>query len=134
VVPAADSRLIHGHATILLVDDEPVLRRVCARLLAKLGYRVLEAPGGAEALELYRSKNRDIDLVLLDVIMPGLGGLETLARLRELHPEVRVLLCSGYGDKTGVELPPEVEFLPKPYTAEQLSQKVAAALSGGNPI
>jgi two-component system cell cycle sensor histidine kinase/response regulator CckA len=130
IFPAADPGLISGQATILLVDDEPVLRQVCARLLAKLGYRVLEAPGGEEALELYRSEARSIDLVLLDVIMPGLSGLETLDRLRELNPEVRVLLCSGYGDRAGGELPPEVGFLAKPYTLELLSQKVAAALKG----
>ena len=131
VLPIPDSHIVRGHATILVVDDEPVLRRVCARLLQKLGYQVLEAPSGEEALELFKQKGSEIDLVLLDLIMPGLSGLQTLERLRELDPGVRVLLSSGYGDKAGDKLPPELGFIAKPYTLKFLSQKVAAALQQG---
>jgi two-component system cell cycle sensor histidine kinase/response regulator CckA len=130
VLPAPDRRLIPGNATVLVVDDEPVLRRVCARLLNKLGYRALEAAGGEEALKLFRKQGPEIDLVLLDLIMPGLNGIQTLERLRELDPGVRVLLCSGYGDKAGENLPADVGFIAKPYTLEFLSQKMAAALEG----
>jgi two-component system cell cycle sensor histidine kinase/response regulator CckA len=130
VLPVSHHRLIPGHATVLVVDDEPVLRRVCARLLHKLGYRALEAAGGEEALKVYRKEGPKIDLVLLDLIMPGLNGIQTLERLREMDPGVRVLLCSGYGDKAGENLPAEVEFIAKPYTLEFLSQKVAAVLAG----
>ena len=128
VLPVPDRRLVLGHATILVVDDEPVLRRVCARLLSRLGYRVLEAPGGEEALELFKEKGPEIDLVLLDLIMPGLNGIQTLERLRQLDPIVRVLLCSGYSNRSGNRLPPDVGFIAKPYTLEFLSQKVATAL------
>jgi two-component system cell cycle sensor histidine kinase/response regulator CckA len=128
VLPIPERRTVRGNGTILVVDDEPVLRRVCARLLQKLGYQVLEAPGGEEALQLFKEKGPEIDLVLLDLIMPGLSGLKTLERLRELDPGVRVLLCSGYGDKAGDKLPPEEGFIAKPYSLELLSQKVAAAL------
>jgi two-component system cell cycle sensor histidine kinase/response regulator CckA len=130
VLPVPDHRLIPGHATVLVVDDEPVLRRVCARLLNKLGYQALEAAGGEEALRVYREQGPKIDLVLLDLIMPGLNGIQTLERLREMDPDVRVLLCSGYGDKAGENLSADVEFIAKPYTLEFLSQKVAAVLAG----
>jgi two-component system, cell cycle sensor histidine kinase and response regulator CckA len=128
VVSAPDSRFIPGNAAILVVDDEPVLRRVCARMLQKMGYRVLEASGGEEALKLFKEKLPEIDLILLDLIMPGLNGFQTLERLREMDPGARVLLCSGCGDKAGENLPAEVSFIAKPYTLELLSQKVAAAL------
>ncbi len=123
-----ESHLVEGEGTILVVDDEPVLLRVTARLLEKLGYRVLQAPSGEKALAIFKKRAPKIDLVLLDLIMPGLNGLNTLKHLRALDPKVRVLLLSGYEDRVGERLPPEVDFLSKPYSLELLSQKVASAL------
>jgi PAS domain S-box-containing protein len=128
VLPLKESHVIPGQATILVVDDEPVLRQVVARLLERLGHRVLQASGGERALEIFRERGEEIDLVLLDLIMPGMNGLQTLTRVRALSSKVRVLLCSGYADQEGAELPPGVSFLSKPYGLELLSQKVAAAL------
>lgn len=125
---AGESLTISGQGTILVVDDEPTLRRVAGRLLERLGYQVLEAADGESALEIYARRNGDVDLVLLDVIMPGLSGLQTLERLRILDPQVRVLLCSGLSETVEDNLPDGVDFLPKPYPLETLSQKVAAAL------
>jgi len=112
------------------VEDEPTLRRVAGKLLEKLGYQVLEATCGERALEIFAERNGDIDLVLLDMIMPGLNGMQTLARLRDLNPLVRVILCSGMDETKEEDLPDGVSFIPKPVPLEILSQKVAAALNG----
>jgi len=124
-----DKQIISGRGTILLVEDEPTLRRVAGKLLEKLGYQVLEAACGEGALEIYAQQHGDIDLVLLDLIMPGLNGMQTLARLRDLDPQVRVILCSGMEEAREETLPDGVSFIPKPIPLEILSQKVAAALN-----
>jgi two-component system, cell cycle sensor histidine kinase and response regulator CckA len=124
-----EKRIVSGQGTILLVEDEPVLRRVARKLLEKLGYQVVEAANGEQALRVYAERNRDIDLVLLDLIMPGLNGLQTLERLRDLDPRVKVILCSGIADTEEENLPEGVSFMPKPFPLETLSQKVAAALT-----
>ena len=121
--------LVLGRGTILVVEDEPTLRRVAGKLLEKLGYLVLEATSGERALEIFAERHDDIDLVLLDVIMPGLDGMQTLARLRDLDPDVRVILCSGMAETQDEDLPVGVSFMAKPVPLEILSQKVAAALS-----
>ncbi|MEJ2223930.1 MAG: PAS domain S-box protein [Syntrophobacterales bacterium] len=124
-----EKHIVNGHGTILLVEDEPTLRRVARMLLEKLGYRVLEAPSGEIALEMYAEQQHDIDLILLDLVMPGLNGLQTLERLRALDPQVRIILCSGVADTEEESLPDGVSFMTKPFPLEILSQKVAAALS-----
>ncbi len=125
-----EKQIISGQGTILVVEDEPTLRRVAGKLLEKLGYQVLEATCGERALEIFAERNGDIDLVLLDMIMPGLNGMQTLARLRDLNPLVRVILCSGMDETKEEDLPDGVSFIPKPVPLEILSQKVAAALNG----
>jgi len=124
-----DRCLVSGEGTILVVDDDVVLGRVAAKLLQKLGYQVVLAANGEEALAIYRERGKDIDLVLLDMVMPGLNGWQTLDRLRELNPQVRVLLCSGLEENCPVDIPPGIDFIPKPYPLEILSQKVAQTLN-----
>ncbi len=82
--------------TILLVDDEALVRRIGRTLLTKLGYSILEAADGLEALEICRTRGDEIGLVLLDLTMPNLSGKETFARLHEMLPDLPVLICSGY--------------------------------------
>jgi two-component system, cell cycle sensor histidine kinase and response regulator CckA len=125
-----EKHIVPGQGTILVVEDEPTLRRVAGKLLERLGYQVLEATNGERALEIFAERHRDIDLVLLDMIMPGLNGLQTLARLRDLNPQIRVILCSGMVETQEENLPAGVSFVPKPVPLEILSQKVAAALNG----
>ncbi|MEJ5330739.1 MAG: PAS domain S-box protein [Desulfobaccales bacterium] len=128
VLPTPEMEIITGRGTILVVDDEPLLRKVAAKLLQKLGYQVLEAPDGESAIALFREKGAQIDLVLLDMIMPGMDGHQTLERLRALNPTIPVLMCSGYSEEENLRLPAGVSFLPKPYPLETLSQQVSAAL------
>jgi CheY-like chemotaxis protein len=104
-------------------------------MLETLGYRVLMADNGKTALEIYRQKRAEISLVILDLIMPLMDGPETFHRLREIDPDVRVLLSSGYTHETKMDalLLGAVGFLQKPYDIEQLSEKLTTAVEPVNP-
>jgi len=119
--------------TILLVEDEETVRRVTGRLLAKLGYDVLSAADAQEALDVFDAKGDEIDLVLTDIVMPGLTGVEMAELLRRKRPGLRVLFMSGYASRDlGRELqsPPE-PFLPKPFSLQQLAASIERALEEG---
>jgi two-component system cell cycle sensor histidine kinase/response regulator CckA len=83
------------------VDDEEVVATVCRAMLEKLGYRVLVAVNGQEAVDRYRASQKEIDLVLMDMIMPGMGGDQAFDHLTELNPAVRVILATGYDSMDG---------------------------------
>lgn len=105
---------------VLVVDDETVVRELCARALTEQGYHVLKAQDGEEALALFREQHEHIRLVVLDVIMPGMGGVEVLRHIRTAGSSVRVLLTSGFApDNTGPAAG-EDAFLAKPYTTSDL--------------
>ncbi|MBN1614656.1 MAG: PAS domain S-box protein, partial [Deltaproteobacteria bacterium] len=88
--------LYRGSGTILLVDDEESIRKVCRDILEMLGYRVLVAGNGDEALEQYQANRNEIDLVLMDMIMPGLGGGDVFDLLKAINPNIKVILTTGY--------------------------------------
>lgn len=117
-------------ATILLVDDETMIRQFTTAVLAKAGYEVLLAEDGEKALELYEANHDRIDLVILDAVMPRLSGQETLRELTRRHPGLNVLFSSGYSTEAMslAEFPQVRGFLPKPYRAEQLLDAIAAIL------
>jgi CheY-like chemotaxis protein len=122
-----------GTETILVVDDEDPVRDLAHRTLSRAGYRVLTAVDGPQALELYRENGDDISLVILDLIMPSMGGAECLAELLKLDPGVRVLIASGYsGEVTeGEALERGARgFLGKPFQQEELLQQVRLTLDG----
>ena len=125
--------LATGGGTILLVDDEEMLRDMAAALLTRLGFSVLAAKDGVEAVEIFRQRQDEIRLVLSDLTMPRMNGWETLTALRELAPDLPVILASGY-DKAQVmagdhpELPQV--FLGKPYTLKGLGEAISQALVG----
>ena len=117
--------------SILLVDDEPMVAEVTGELLSSLGYRVHVAGSGQEAITLYMTKRDEIDLVILDMIMPGISGGETFDRLRAIDPEVKVLLSSGYsidGEANTIMDRGCNGFLQKPFHIEQLSGKLRDVL------
>ncbi|GBC81844.1 Sensor kinase CckA [bacterium HR10] len=123
---------VRARPKILLVDDEPAVRRVATLILARHGYDVLLASDGAEALEIYRERQGEIALVILDVTMPRMGGLACYEQLIRLNPEVKVILCSGYNlEDLGPRVPmrPGVRFLQKPYQIEELIHTVRSLLS-----
>jgi PAS domain S-box-containing protein len=117
--------------TILLVDDEDMILEVTHELLTSSGYQVLKAGSGSQALELYQRHIDDIDIVLLDMIMPGMNGAETYDRLKSIDPDVKVILTSGYSVDAQAE---KIfakgcnGFLQKPFTIKSLSSKITAVL------
>jgi CheY-like chemotaxis protein len=121
--------------TVLVVDDESVVRRYARVVLEGMGFRVLEASDGREALETFAAAARDVRLVVLDLTMPRMDGWEVLARLRDVRPDVPVLLASGYDEPDvparwpGLRAP---EFLHKPFRPEELRER-AARLAAGVP-
>jgi two-component system, cell cycle sensor histidine kinase and response regulator CckA len=121
-----------GTETILLVDDEEMILAVAADLLETLGYRVITAKGGLAALSAYTEKGREIDLVLLDLIMPDQSGKETFAQLKAMNPRVRVLLSSGYsldGEAAAIMRQGCKGFIQKPFDLEELSNKIREVLN-----
>jgi two-component system, cell cycle sensor histidine kinase and response regulator CckA len=120
-----------GSETVLVVEDEEVLREIVREALQASGYKVLEARHGAEALRICESHAPLIDLVLTDAVMPGIGGRELGERITSIRPEVKMLYMSGYTDDAIVRhgvLTAEVAFLQKPFTLDALARKVRAVL------
>lgn len=119
-----------SRATILLVEDEDTVRKVIQRLLQKLGYRVLPASNAEEAIEIFRERDAELDLVLTDVVMPGLTGVQMAEVLREQRPDMKFLFTSGYTSKElgGSPEEPPTPFLPKPFSMDELSRRVEEAL------
>jgi two-component system, cell cycle sensor histidine kinase and response regulator CckA len=127
------SEIMTGTETILLVDDEETIINVCRDLFESLGYRVLSATTGPEALEIYTRNQSNISLVLLDMIMPGMGGKETFTALKEINPQVQVILSSGYSlDGPAREIMEQgcKAFIQKPFSLQDLSEKVRTILDG----
>lgn len=129
-VPAADALLTQGHETILVVEDEPRVRRVAVARLRQAGYGIVEAAAGAEALSLL-AKHPEVALLFTDVIIPGgMTGDELAHRARLLRPDIRVLFTSGYAEPTisGRQLSGDAEWLAKPYTARELESRLRKLL------
>jgi PAS domain S-box-containing protein len=126
----SEKRTFRGAETVLVAEDEDGVRTVITDMLRKQGYSVVTAPGGAAALETALKLPR-IDLLISDVIMPGMNGPELAERLREIRPDLRVLYVSGYTDSAIAregELEPGTSFLHKPFSPNQLSSKVREVL------
>jgi two-component system cell cycle sensor histidine kinase/response regulator CckA len=127
----APRELARGRETILLVDDEQITMDVGQEILRELGYKVLTARNGPEAIERFRAIGPRIDLVILDMIMPGMGGGQTFDELRRLDPNIRVLLASGYsigGEASQILERGCNDFIQKPFNMRQLSEKLRAIL------
>jgi nitrogen-specific signal transduction histidine kinase/CheY-like chemotaxis protein len=124
-----------GRGTILVVDDEAMVRELAKRALAKYGFDVLLANDGVGAIDVLKRHPGDISLVLLDLSMPGLSGEEALPELRKLRPGIKVLVSSGYSEDAALALFDGQRvsgFLQKPYTSSKLAESVISALSSPN--
>jgi len=123
--------LVRGRGTILLIDDEEMIVDVGQELLRELGYKVVVAKSGSEAIEAYKKKYPQIDLVIMDMIMPGMGGGEAYDRLKQINPEVKVLLSSGYsvdGQATKILDRGCDGFIQKPFNMKQLADKIRSII------
>jgi PAS domain S-box-containing protein len=138
VAPSSMSALPGGNETILLAEDEPALRALVRSVLTRLGYRVIEAPTGVRALELWEQNRDDIRLLLTDMVMPdGLSGRGLAERLLAINPALKVIFTSGYnpelaGKKFGLR--DGVDFLAKPFAAPKLAETVRAQLDSHKAV
>lgn len=118
---------------VLVVDDEPEIRKLVTAMLARNGYRVLSADSGENALRLFKS-NPDTDLLLTDVVSPGMSGPMIADQISALKPDIKVLFMSGYDGTQVVQryvIEKGYSLLTKPFSMEQLENKVRAVLSAG---
>ena len=124
---SGDGATMGGSETILIVEDEEVLRLLAARMLGELGYTVLEAANGFEALKVLADRQAPVDMIITDLVMPEMSGRELIERVRSFGNAPRVLFMSGYTDdeviKQGIS-GSEIAFLQKPFTSELLVRKV----------
>jgi CheY-like chemotaxis protein len=123
--------LLRGTETILLVEDEEMVRMLARRILEECGYSVLEAGNGAEALALCDKHEGHIDMLMTDVVMPHMGGRELAERMAQMYPEMRILFTSGYTDDAVVRhgvIETGMNFIQKPFTPDGLAQKVREVL------
>ena len=128
----AEKEVIKRSTTILLVDDEDIIIDVAQELLKKIGYKVLTAKSGTAAIELYKANQDEIDMVILDMIMPVMDGGETYDRLKEINPDIKVLLSSGYsidGQASEIIQRGCNGFIQKPFNMKDLSQTIREILS-----
>jgi two-component system, cell cycle sensor histidine kinase and response regulator CckA len=117
-----------GSETILLVEDSPVMRHSIQETLTNLGYRVIEAENGAVALAYLANGQEPIELVISDLMMPEIGGIELHQRLRQLQPDLKLLLISGYPPEKDHEALQGLGWLPKPFGLRQLATCVRQLL------
>ncbi|MDD5169803.1 MAG: response regulator [Syntrophales bacterium] len=128
-------KLIGGHETILVIDDEKIVTEVTGQMLKGLGYDVLSAETGPEAIELFKLETDKIGVVILDMIMPGMGGGEVFDKLKAIDPDVKVILSSGYsinGHAEAIMARGVRAFLQKPFSLKELSVRVRGVLDGGS--
>jgi two-component system cell cycle sensor histidine kinase/response regulator CckA len=127
----ADEKLVRGSETVLFVDDEDLIIDVGEQILKRMGYTVFVARSRKEALEIFSKKKDDIDMVILDMIMPDMSGGEAYDRLCEIHPDIKVLLSSGYslrGQARNILARGCKGFIQKPFNMRELSHKLREVL------
>jgi len=123
--------ILKGTETVLLVDDEDIILDVGQEILKEMGYKVLLARSGKEAVEVYNKHKDEIYIVILDRVMPDMGGGEDYDIMKEINPEVKVLLSSGYsidGEATEILARGCDAFIQKPFKRKDLSEKIREIL------
>ena len=123
--------MLRGAETVLFVDDENMIINVGRDIIGRLGYKVLIAKSGKEAIKIYKKCRKKIDIVIMDMIMPEMGGGELYGKLKKINPDVKVLLSSGY-DINGLASKILSRgcngFIQKPYKIKDLSQEIRKIL------
>jgi two-component system, cell cycle sensor histidine kinase and response regulator CckA len=139
--PAADAtaeapEVPRGSGTVLFVEDDPSVRSFSVRCLRALGYTVLEASKGTDAITIATEYEDRIDLLVSDIVMPGMQGPEVAERIAALRPSIRVLLISGFAERAGNtgSWASKTGYLAKPYSRQSLGRAVSAALADGNDL
>jgi CheY-like chemotaxis protein len=129
------SETVRGSETVLLVEDDKLVRRLVHEVLENCGYRLLEAANGVEALSTCEQSEEPIHLLVTEIVMPGMSGRETANRLAALRPEIKVLFMFGYTDEAIVHdgmLAADTTFIQKPFAPDALARKVREALDSQN--
>ncbi len=128
---AGDAPAWKGSGTILLVDNEEVVRSISGTMLERVGFKVLTAVNGIDAVDIFSRNSEDIVCVLLDLTMPGMGGKEVLRELRKVQPSVKVILCSGYSEEEAIlsfQQGDLAGFLQKPYGFDSMVNRIRKAI------
>jgi CheY-like chemotaxis protein len=120
-----------SRTTVLIVDDEELVRRATVDMLRELGHQVFEAPSGTAALEILRQRD-DVQVLITDHVMPGISGSELVQKARNLRPELKALLITGYAKLTDDAT--DVARLAKPFRATDLSRELQVLLEGGEVL
>lgn len=126
-------RIVGGKETVLLAEDDASIRTLAERILMQLGYTVLSACDGKEAIDLFRRHREEISLAILDLVMPKVSGVEAIGKIREESPGMKSIFMSGYsvdGIHDQFVLKPNTPFLAKPFTSAALAKKVREVLDG----
>ncbi|MDL1956198.1 MAG: response regulator [Candidatus Desulfofervidus auxilii] len=127
----SSKEILKGNETILIIDDEEEILKVTAEMLKSLGYKVIMANDGKEAIEIYQKNKKDIQLVILDIIMPGMNGKEIYETLRTINPKIKVIISSGYSFNNQINEILKQEcaaFIQKPFSLKELSQIIRKVL------
>jgi CheY-like chemotaxis protein len=130
-VPIIAPQRLHGAETILVVEDDDAVRRMTREFLKIKGYTVIEARGATEAIQVMENRGNQIDLVVTDVLMPGMKGRELVERLNELRSDLKVLYMSAYTEDAAINigvLSPGTEFIEKPFSPDELAARVRQVL------
>ena len=136
-VPVPNTDSLRGTETVLVVEDEEPVRKLTCNALRRFGYDTLEAANGGEALLVCEARDQPIPLLITDVIMPRMSGPQLAARLKQLHPEMKVLYTSGYTDAAVVRhglVDETLAFLQKPFSASDLGRKVREVLDSSSTL
>jgi PAS domain S-box-containing protein len=134
-VKAGPAPTAQAISTVLLVEDEETLRIMGTSILEAIGYSAISAKHGKEALEIYRERGSEIDMILMDLIMPEMGGIEAYNELRKVNPAIPIVICSGYGlDSVEDVIADDVRagFIHKPYKPEELKNILAEIMNNGD--
>jgi CheY-like chemotaxis protein len=127
--------VLSGTETILVGEDEDALRKIAAEFLKTMGYRVITAKNGEEALALFRESSGEIDLVLMDIAMPGMGGLDVYHEIKKIKPDIAALFMTGYSLETsglGAVQKQGISAIRKPFTMAGLDRKIREMLETGD--